>query len=264
MSRPGDCESEGRARERGAADEHAHALPMQTPGREGPGRADALRPLRNCRHARQALLLRPGKRLRAPRTVTRDGAGRSGGSARLATRGLRTRPRRPHRSPSTPRRLPGSRRDSRREAAARGGQAPRPSSRDSRARRRDGRGLAPLRRARCSSMNSRWKQADVEQEPRSRSRHRPPRAGYGYVALDGLHLDARVLCTLPRGAKEPSARSQCPSPASPACQPHRQDPAAAAKVEDLAVGRLSPFLLAGEEPGDLVRHGPPPSVSHGL
>jgi hypothetical protein len=40
----GDCESGGRARERGAAGQHAQALPMQTLGQEGPGRADAPRP----------------------------------------------------------------------------------------------------------------------------------------------------------------------------------------------------------------------------
>jgi hypothetical protein len=34
VSLPGDCESEGRARERGAACQHAHALVMQTPGQE--------------------------------------------------------------------------------------------------------------------------------------------------------------------------------------------------------------------------------------
>ena len=39
----GDCESGERARERGAAAQHACALPMPTPGQEEPGRADAPR-----------------------------------------------------------------------------------------------------------------------------------------------------------------------------------------------------------------------------
>ena len=40
---PGDCERGDRARERGAASQHACALPMRTPGQEEPGRADAPR-----------------------------------------------------------------------------------------------------------------------------------------------------------------------------------------------------------------------------
>ena len=40
----GDCESEGRDGERGATGQHVHALPMQTPEQEGPGRPNAPRP----------------------------------------------------------------------------------------------------------------------------------------------------------------------------------------------------------------------------
>jgi hypothetical protein len=55
-SQPGDCESGGHQRKRGTASHRAHTLPMQDPGQERLGRADARRPTRGSRRGGPRLL----------------------------------------------------------------------------------------------------------------------------------------------------------------------------------------------------------------